>query len=471
MGLSRRWIHLLLCLGCATAHGAPADLPYCRFSPQLDGHTDEWREPWLSGEIVETAADPAQRNHARIRVCWSLDGLLLSADIDDSDLLPAPPGLDVDRFHQYDSMQVYIDARGDAGTRMNDDDVDLLLLPDGRYGSLRGDSLIGELAGAAVPQRPAAPLQVDYATARTAQGWQLELRIPFPGLGLEPKAGHRLGLDLAMNDWLVDHPPGESEALTPERVRKLAARDVPLPEPDEAVGRQLLPRTWSGDNDFGYPARWRPVVLAGGPGRWELVRRNLNAGTLMAIALGGLVLGLGCAIGVHFWHRRRLRELLARMAQRVPDSGPPAPQPASAERPGAPDPVPAPPASTSEPTKPARTDDADTEPGSARDREFAERVLAHVRQRLAQALSPADLADAFHVSLRTLQRRLKAGLDTSPQDLVLAARLEAARELLREGRWRVGEVAAQVGFDDLSHFSRRYRQAYGHPPSEESAPF
>lgn len=461
MGLSRRWIHLLLMLGSSAAFGAPADLPYCQFAATIDGHTGEWREPWLRGEIVETAGEPAQRNRVQVRACWDLDGLLLGASVTDSDLLPAPPGLDVDRFHQYDSLQVYIDTRGDAGARMNDDDVDVLLLPDGRSGTLRGDSLIGELAGAAVPQRAAAPLQVDYATTRTADGWGLELRVPFLGLGLEPRAGHRLGLDLAMNDWLVDHPPGESEALTPERVRKLAARDVPLPEPDAAVGTQLLPRTWSGDNDFGYPSRWRPLVLAGGPGRWEILRREMDSGTLLAIGLAGLALGLGCAAAVHFWHRRRLRELLARMARSAPDSPTPAPEQAGAE--------PAPVADSPVPVAPSAPPEPEDRADAGRDREFAERVLAHVRQRLAQPLSPVELADAFHVSLRTLQRRLKAGLDTSPQDLVLAARLEAARELLREGRWRVGEVAARVGFDDLSHFSRRYRQAYGHPPSAETA--
>jgi AraC-like DNA-binding protein len=72
--------------------------------------------------------------------------------------------------------------------------------------------------------------------------------------------------------------------------------------------------------------------------------------------------------------------------------------------------------------------------------------------------------------VRTLQRRLKAGLATTPQDLVLAARLEAARCLLAEGRWRVGEVAAQVGFDDPSHFTRRFRAAYGQAPSQLSSP-
>lgn len=431
-------------------------LPYCSFSANIDGDPGEWREPLLHARIDEPAGTPAQRNHTIIRACWDLDALRLAMTVEDSDPVRAPAALDVDRYHQYDSLQVYIDPRGDAGPRMNDDDVDLLLLPDGRLGVLRGDSLIGAIASASVPQRAAAPLAADYAARETATGWALELEVPWAGLGLPAAAGARIGMDIASNDWLVDHPPGESEALTPERVRVLAGRPPDAPRPDAAVGTQLLPRSWSGDSDFGYPARWRPLQLTGGPGMLERLQRALGPRALLRIGAAGLGLGLLSTLMVHAWHRRRLRDLLARLAAMAPaaaspiavDAGPAqVPNEAATE-------------STTVETQGA---------GDPRDREFAERVLAHVRRHLNQPLGPADLAQQFHVSLRTLQRRLKSGLDTSPQDLVLAARLEAARGLLRDGRLRVGEVAARVGFEDLSHFSRRYRQAFGHPPSEEGA--
>ncbi|MBV6414097.1 MAG: helix-turn-helix domain-containing protein [Xanthomonadales bacterium] len=446
----------LLLLLSASAAARADELPYCGFGAQIDASSAEWRAPWLEAAIDEPDGQPAQRNRTRIRACWNLDALLLAVEVEDADPVHAPPGLDVDRFHQYDSLQLYLDPHADAGARMNDDDVDLLLLPDGRFGVLRGDALIGALAGASVPQRVAAPLALDYATRARPQGWELELRLPWAGIGVQPAAGVRIGVDVAASDWLVDHPPGGSQAFTPERVRALAGHAPEAPEPDATVGLQLLPRNWSGDSDFGYPQRWRQLQLVGAPGSLERLQRALGPQALAWIGIAGLGLGLLCTVMVHNWHRRRLRELLARLAALTPAapmarSGAESPEAAAAA------------AGTS-------TDDADAATADAdpRDREFAERVLAYARAHLDQALTPAALAEHFHVSLRTLQRRLKAGLDSSPQDLVLAARLEAARTLLREGRLRVGEVAARVGFEDLSHFSRRYRQAYGHPPSAET---
>lgn len=439
------WVLLILVLSAALAEAS--DLPYCQFVAAVDGDMREWREPFLSAAIVEPDGAAAERNQARIVACWTLDGLNLSVEIEDRELIAAPTPLDVNRYHQYDSLQIYIDPRGDAGERMNDDDINLLLLPDGRVGTLRGDALIGALSGASVPQRAGAPLVVEFAPQRTRSGWRFEITIPFAGIGIEPRTGLRLGVDVAMNDWLVDHPPGESEALTPERVRRLSEKGAAAPQTDPAVGTQLLPRTWDGDNDFGYPERWRSLQLAGGPSWIESVARQFGARLVFWVGSIGLLFGVAGAGLLHFWHRRQLRDLLTRIEQLSRNDSPTPAMPAG--------------------EKPAPiVDDAGADP---RDKAFSERVLAHVRLHLAENLTPPELAAQFHVSLRTLQRRLKAGLDTSPQDLVLAARLEAARELLREGRWRVGEVAAKVGFDDLSHFSRRYRHAFGHAPSVDIA--
>lgn len=443
----------------APAHAAQAtDIPYRRFSLTVDGDLREWRPPWYAGVIVEPGGTAAQRNQIRVRLCWDVDGLLLAGEIQDRDLIRASADLAVDQFHQYDSLQVYVDARADAAARMNDDDVDLLLLPDGRHGVLRGDAMVGALSGASVPQRASAPLAIDYAARTTPDGWQFELRVPFAGLGIQPAAGLPLGIDIASNDWLVDHPPGASEALTPERVRALEDRPARVDSADPAVGTQLLPRAWSGANDFGYPQQWRRLQLHGSAVGWEALVLRLGLGAaLLMVSLTGLALGLCCAAGVYVWHRLQLRRLLARMAA-LADATIAVPAAPAAIRVDA---------AAQAPLETAASTADEAAASNLRDREFAEQVLAHIRAHLNATLAPADLAEAFHVSLRTLQRRLKSGLATSPQDLVLAARLEAARELLRSGRLRVSEVATQVGFEDLSHFARRYRQAYGHAPSTD----
>ncbi|MGE4072965.1 MAG: helix-turn-helix domain-containing protein [Lysobacterales bacterium] len=430
-----------------TTSFANESIPYRQFSPVIDGNVGEWRSPWYTGTIA--ADDGAQEtvHRAELRLCWDRDSLIAAGVIHDPTLIKAPPDLDVNLYHQYDSAQIYLDALGDAGARMNDDDVDLLLLPDGRVGVLRGDALIGALAGATVPQRVAAPLSVEYAARTHAGGWTFELRIPFAGLGLDAAAGRELGIDMVYNDWLVEHPPGTAEALTAERVRILAQRPSVPDTTDEAVGRDVWPRSWSGDTDFGYPDRWRRLSLSGHPGIWELTLQTLGTATaLLLFGLGGLAVGLVWAAWIRARYRRQLHQLLARLS---PDNDlAPVPTDATADS----------------------SDEApEREKGSVREREFAEAVLAHVRQHLQEALTPATLAEHFHVSPRTLQRRLKVALNTSPQELVLVARLQAAQALLRSGRYRVGEVATRVGFEDLSYFSRRYRLTFGHAPSAEIA--
>ena len=92
----------------------------------------------------------------------------------------------------------------------------------------------------------------------------------------------------------------------------------------------------------------------------------------------------------------------------------------------------------------------------------------HIRTNLADPLlSPPRIADALHVSRRTLYAAL------SPHDEGIAAeirrqRLERARELLLDAsRQRsVAEIAVAVGLPNAAHFSRLFRAHYGHTPSD-----
>lgn len=51
---------------------------------------------------------------------------------------------------------------------------------------------------------------------------------------------------------------------------------------------------------------------------------------------------------------------------------------------------------------------------------------------------------------------------------LLETRLQKAAVLLRDPLWRerrIGDIAAEAGFTDLSHFSRSFRRRYGSTPS------
>lgn len=392
----------------------PRELPYCHFDLRIDGDLGEWRPPLLHGWVVMPATPDRPTQRSLVHACWDQEVLRLAVRVADPDHRPAPAGLPLRDWHLHDLLQVYVDPGGDFGTRMNDDDVDVLLLPDGRSGTLRGDALLAQWAAARVPQREAAPFLLQSATRRHPDGWFAELQLPWLSLGVVPQAGHSLRMDVAVTDWHATADGG---------VRPAA-------------------RTWSGDTDFGWPQRWQRLSLSGTPGRWEtLLQRGprslalwLGVALLSAIGIGMLTMWL--------WHRRRLRAVLARLSPSAATGAPAVAAPIS-------------------PASPAAL------PPTNADRAFAQRVLEYVRAHLDHDLSPPALAAQGHVSLRTLQRRLRSGLGVSPQELVLAARLEAAHVWLQQGECRVAEAAFRAGFADVSHFARRYRQAYGHPPSAQ----
>jgi AraC-like DNA-binding protein len=97
------------------------------------------------------------------------------------------------------------------------------------------------------------------------------------------------------------------------------------------------------------------------------------------------------------------------------------------------------------------------------------RIRAYVRQNLADPdLSPAGIAAAHHISQRYLYK-LCARADFSLEQWIIGERLRAARDelTLPESRHRpIAVVARRWGFSDPTHFSRRFRAAYGLTPSD-----
>ncbi|MFI6404537.1 helix-turn-helix domain-containing protein [Streptomyces sp. NPDC050548] len=92
-------------------------------------------------------------------------------------------------------------------------------------------------------------------------------------------------------------------------------------------------------------------------------------------------------------------------------------------------------------------------------------AVAHADSRLRDPdLSPAAIARALNVSVRTLHRAFADG--ESVMAHVRRRRLEGAhRELgLPGGPFTVADIAARWQFADPSHFRRAYRGAYGRSP-------
>lgn len=87
--------------------------------------------------------------------------------------------------------------------------------------------------------------------------------------------------------------------------------------------------------------------------------------------------------------------------------------------------------------------------------------------RSAEGLRPtqAELAKLMHMSPRTLERAL-ARENTSYSEIGERVGHERACEMLTEGRLAVSDIARQLGYRNISAFSRAFRRRSGLSPSE-----
>ncbi|MEU7869125.1 helix-turn-helix transcriptional regulator [Dactylosporangium sp. NPDC049140] len=97
------------------------------------------------------------------------------------------------------------------------------------------------------------------------------------------------------------------------------------------------------------------------------------------------------------------------------------------------------------------------------------RAVAFIDDNAHRDISPADVAGASHVTIRTLQLAFRRHLDTTPGAYLRRARLERAHRDLLDGdpaSTTVGAVAARWGFASHSRFTAHYHAVYGQLPSD-----
>jgi AraC-like DNA-binding protein len=96
-------------------------------------------------------------------------------------------------------------------------------------------------------------------------------------------------------------------------------------------------------------------------------------------------------------------------------------------------------------------------------------VAMQVRSRLTEQLSSGranqeSVADALHISLRSLQRRLNDE-GTSYKGLLDETRRELASHYMAESHRSINEITYLLGFSEPSNFSRAFRRWTGSSPS------
>lgn len=101
------------------------------------------------------------------------------------------------------------------------------------------------------------------------------------------------------------------------------------------------------------------------------------------------------------------------------------------------------------------------------DEKFLVKLGEVMEKRLSDTgFSTDDFASELGMSRMQLHRKLKSLLNVSTTEFIRNERLKSAVELIRNGHNSVSEVAYTVGFNDISYFSKCFKELYGVTPTE-----
>ncbi len=98
--------------------------------------------------------------------------------------------------------------------------------------------------------------------------------------------------------------------------------------------------------------------------------------------------------------------------------------------------------------------------------ETVKAVQEWLDEHYAEDFSLAWLADKYAMSPRTLIRRFKAATGESPLVYLQTVRIEVTKKLLEMSNQTIAEITQNVGYEDVSSFSKMFKRKVGLSPRE-----
>ncbi|WP_435980372.1 GlxA family transcriptional regulator [Psychrobacter sp. DM4] len=97
---------------------------------------------------------------------------------------------------------------------------------------------------------------------------------------------------------------------------------------------------------------------------------------------------------------------------------------------------------------------------------LVKQVQEFIEGNFNEPLQVSDLATMVNVTPRTLNRRFQACVAMRPIEYIQAVRIEQAKRLLESGQVTIKSLAYQVGYSDISSFTRLFKRATELTPKE-----
>lgn len=93
-------------------------------------------------------------------------------------------------------------------------------------------------------------------------------------------------------------------------------------------------------------------------------------------------------------------------------------------------------------------------------------VIRYARTHLNEDLSLRNLAENFSINRTYLSTLFHQEMDTTLTDYINGLRIEYAAELLHNHQFSITEVSVEVGFSDVSYFTRVFKKVMGQTPAQ-----
>lgn len=93
-------------------------------------------------------------------------------------------------------------------------------------------------------------------------------------------------------------------------------------------------------------------------------------------------------------------------------------------------------------------------------------VQIWLEDNLSRSITLPEVASQFGMSVRSLNRRFKAATNQTPLHFLQEKRLDSAKDLLQTSNLSIAEIAFRVGYQDVSHFTQRFKALMATTPSD-----
>jgi len=97
--------------------------------------------------------------------------------------------------------------------------------------------------------------------------------------------------------------------------------------------------------------------------------------------------------------------------------------------------------------------------------QYVYKALEFIEEHYSEEFLIKDIADAVGISSDYLSKHFKLMISISPIEYVKNFRIAKSMEMLKLTQKPVSEIAINVGFSDISHFSRQFKQVAGVSPT------